>query len=191
MSTPRRRPDTTELELFGGAETDKMFLVEPDPTWASTFEVHAERVRAVIGETALAIHHVGSTSVPGLVAKPIIDMLLVVADITAEEDHVDPLVAAGYVLRVREPGHRLVRTPARDVHLHVHEAGDPEVDELLLFRDRLRSDPADRELYAATKRELISHGWTHMQAYADAKSDVVAEIKGRARSGVPERGLVK
>ena len=182
MSAQRRRPDTTELEFFGGPETDKMFLVEPDPAWAQTFEAHAARIRAAIGSTAREIHHVGSTSVPGLLAKPIVDMLLVVDDITAEEDHVDPLVAAGYVLRVREPGHRLLRTPSRDLHLHLHEAGDGEVGELLLFRDRLRADPADRDLYAATKRELMARSWTHMQAYADAKTDVVTAIKARARA---------
>ena len=178
---PRRRPDVTELEIFGGQETDKLVLLEHDPAWAEAFAAHAARVREVLGATALAVHHVGSTSVPGLMAKPIVDMLLLVDDITAEEDHVEPLVAAGYVLRVREPGHRMLRTPERDVHLHVHEPDHPESTDLLLFRDRLRSHDADRALYEATKRELIAQPGTHMQAYADAKDPIVDEIKARAR----------
>ena len=180
-SRPRRRPDVTELEIFGGPETDKLLLVEHDPAWATVFEHHRGRVLEVLGDTALAVHHVGSTSVPGLMAKPIVDMLLLVDDVTAEEDHVDRLVEAGYVLRVRDPGHRMLRTPERDVHLHVHEPDHPESTDLLLFRDRLRSHPGDRDLYEATKRALIKQPWTHMQAYADAKGPVVEEIKARAR----------
>ena len=180
-SRPRRRPDVTELEIFGDRETDKLVLLEHDPAWAEAFAAHAAMVREVLGATALAVHHVGSTSVRGLMAKPIVDMLLLVDDITAEEDYVKPLVAVGYVLRVREPGHRMLRTPERDVHLHVHEPDHPESTDLLLFRDRLRSHDADRALYEATKRELIAQPGTHMQAYADAKDPIVDEIKARAR----------
>lgn len=170
------------LEFFGAQETDKLVLHEHDPNWSVQFAAHAARIRSVLGESVRGLHHVGSTAVPDLAAKPVVDMLLLVADITAEEDHVDPLVAAGYVLRVREPGHRMLRTPARDVHLHVHEADDPEAAELLLFRDRLRSNVEDRALYEATKRELMARDWAHMQAYADAKDEVVAAIKSRARA---------
>lgn len=136
-----RRPDVNELEVFGDLETDKLYLAEPDPEWALDFATHERRIRHAIGSTAIAVHHVGSTSVAGLAAKPIIDILLVVPDITAEEDYLAPLVDAGYVLRVREPGHRMLRTPARDVHLHVHQPDAPDTTDLLLFRDRLRSHP--------------------------------------------------
>jgi GrpB-like predicted nucleotidyltransferase (UPF0157 family) len=91
------------------------------------------------------------------------------------------LLAAGYELRVREPGHRLVRTPARDVHVHLLEQGDPAVGEYLLFRDHLRSDAVDRALYENTKRALLTEQWSDMNAYADAKTEVVAAIKERAR----------
>ena len=128
----------------------------------------------------------GSTSVPGLAAKPIIDIVVAVNDITAEEDYLDALLAAGYVLRVREPGHRLVRTPSRDVHVHLFEHGDPAVDEYLLLRDHLRSDAADRTLYETTKRGLLSKRWDDMNDYADAKTDVILAIKARARAA---RGL--
>ena len=129
----------------------------------------------------MQVEHIGSTSVPGLAAKPIIDVLVTVEDITAEEDHVDLLLDAGYQLRVREPGHRLVRTPARDVHVHLLEVGDQAAADYLLFRDRLRADPADRRLYEDTKRALVDQDWADMNAYAEAKTDVVSAIKDRAR----------
>lgn len=178
----QRHPDTTTVEIFGGAETDKLHLVEADPRWPEAFTRHARLVHEAIGEVAVELHHVGSTSVPGLAAKAIIDALLVVDDITAEEDYVTPLVDAGLVLRVREPGHRLLRTPERDLHLHVHEVGDPDAADLLAFRDWLRTHPEDRELYEATKRELLTRGWTHMQAYADAKDEVVGVIRAKIRA---------
>ncbi len=130
----------------------------------------------------VGIEHIGSTSVPGLAAKPIIDILVTVDDITAEEDYLDALLAAGFELRVREPGHRLVRTPARDVHVHLFERDDPAVPEYLLFRDHLRSDPDDRALYERTKRALIARQWDDMNDYADAKTDVIVAIKARARA---------
>ncbi|WP_319804508.1 GrpB family protein [Nocardioides malaquae] len=182
MTAFPRRPDVNELEVFGDLETDKLYLAEPDPEWALGFATHERRIRHAIGSTAIAVHHVGSTSVAGLAAKPIIDILLVVPDITAEEDYLAPLVDAGYALRVREPGHRMLRTPARDVHLHMHQPDAPDTTDLLLFRDRLRSHPQERELYESTKRELLEREWTHMQAYADAKDQVIAEIKERARA---------
>lgn len=136
---------------------------------------------AVLG-TDVDVEHIGSTSVPGLAAKPIIDIVLTVDDITAEEDYLDALLEAGYELRVREPGHRLVRTPARDVHVHIYEQGDPAVDEYLLLRDWLRSNADDRALYESTKRMLLAGRWDDMNAYANAKTDVILAIKGRART---------
>ncbi len=128
------------------------------------------------------IEHIGSTSVPGLAAKPIVDIAVAVADITAEEDYLDGLLAAGYELRVREPGHRLVRTPERDIHVHIYERGNEAIDEYLLLRNHLRSDAADRALYESTKRALMTQQWDDMNAYADAKTDVILEIKARARA---------
>ncbi|WP_236007225.1 GrpB family protein [Clavibacter zhangzhiyongii] len=143
----RRRPDATAVEVVGGQPPLTLGLREHDPGWAEAFLAHRQSILEAVGDAALAVEHIGSTSVPGLAAKPIVDVVLVVADITAEEDHVARLVGAGYELRVREPGHRLVRTPARDVHVHVYEDGDAAVEAYLLLRDRLRADPADRELY--------------------------------------------
>ena len=85
-------------------------------------------------------------------------------------------------LAVVEPGHRMFRTPAIDVHVHLWSDGDPEVDEVLMFRDWLRANAADRALYEAEKRRLAALEWSEMQEYADAKTPVVSEIKARARS---------
>jgi len=118
-------------------------------------------------------------AVPGLAAKPILDMLVTVSDV--EDDALlEPLQAAGYELRVREPGHRMFRTPARDVHVHLWGAGDAEVARILGFRDRLRSSRADREEYERLKRELASREWEDMNAYADAKGPLIEAILARA-----------
>lgn len=178
----RARPDVAGVELFGGVEKRALVIVTSDPGWPRVFTEHEQRVRAALGASARSVEHIGSTSVPGLAAKPIIDVLVTVDDITAEERYLDPLLSAGYELRVREPGHRLVRTPALDVHVHIFEACDPAGSEYLLFRDHLRRDGADRELYERTKRELVRSDWADMNAYADAKTAVISQIKERARN---------
>ena len=116
-----------------------------------------ERIRSSLGQAALSVEHIGSTSVPGLAAKPIVDILLVVEDSADEASYVPALEEAGYVLRVREPDfdeHRMFRTPDKDVHVHVFSAGSPEIERYLLLRERLCEHEGDRELYARTKREL-------------------------------------
>ncbi|WP_414172824.1 GrpB family protein [Clavibacter tessellarius] len=170
----RRRPDVTTVEVVGGQPPLTVGLQEHDPGWAEAYAAHRRRILDAVGDAALAVEHIGSTSVPGLAAKPIVDVVLVVADITAEEDHVAPLVAAGYELRVREPGHRLVRTPARDVHVHVYEEGDPAVEAYLLLRDRLRFDAADREPLRA-----------HEAGADDPAVGVDGRLRGREDRGDP------
>jgi GrpB-like predicted nucleotidyltransferase (UPF0157 family) len=175
----------TTVEIVGGTERRALVLLDHDPAWSVAYAVQERRIRDALGPAAVQVEHIGSTSVPGLAAKPIIDVLVTVGDLTAEEDYLDQLLDAGYVLRVREPGHRLVRTPARDVHVHVMTAGDEAADDYLLFRDRLRSDPDDRALYERTKRDLVQRDWPDMDAYADAKTEVVLAIKERARAARP------
>ncbi|WP_166787848.1 GrpB family protein [Cryobacterium adonitolivorans] len=177
-----RRPDVTTLELVGGAEALELELHSYDERWASSYLEHRRRISDTPMAGKIEIQHIGSTSVPGLAAKPIIDIVVTVDDITAEEDYLDALVDAGYELRVREPRHRLVRTPARDVHVHLFEHDDPAVDDYILLRDHLRSDAEDRSLYENTKRRLLSKRWDDMNDYADAKTDVIAAIKARARA---------
>ena len=176
-----RRPDVTSLELVGGLEALAVSLHDPDERWAEVYREHEARIRAALVGTDVLVEHIGSTSVPGLAAKPVVDVIVGVDDLTAEEDHVALLVAAGYELRVREPGHRLVRTPERDVHVHLYDRDDAAVDAYLLLRDHLRVDAEDRALYERTKRELVDRSWDDTNAYADAKTEVIAAIVGRAR----------
>ncbi len=171
-----------ERVLIGGREPASIVVVDHEPGWSTRFRELAERVRQALGPRALRVEHIGSTSVPGLAAKPIIDMLLVVADVTDEAAYVPALEATGLVLRTREPGHRMLRTPARDVHLHVYEPTAPAVQDYLDLRDWLTVDRADRERYEATKRRLAQQSWRDMNDDADAKTDVVQELLGRART---------
>src|SRR5262245_23877892 len=160
-------------------------VVDYDPVWPVLFEEEARRIRAALGERVLRIEHVGSTSVPRLAAKPIIDIVLVVADAADEAAYVPALDAAGYVLRIREPDwyqHRLLKWPDRKVNLHCFSDGCPEIERMLVFRDWLRANEVDRLLYERTKRELAAKTWKYVQNYADAKTAVVEEILARARN---------
>ncbi len=169
----------------GAIEQTPIVLVEHDPAWAARFAEHTATIRAALGERALLVEHIGSTAVPGLAAKPIVDVLLVVADSADEPAYLPALEIAGYELRIREPEfheHRMLRTPDRALHLHVFSAGSPEIERYLLLRDRLRGEPHERELYAQTKRELAAREWSTMSHYAEAKGAVIEEIIARARA---------
>jgi GrpB-like predicted nucleotidyltransferase (UPF0157 family) len=162
----------------------RIHIVDYDPEWPRLFEREAKRVQDTLGNRVLLIEHVGSTSVPGLAAKPKIDVLLVVADSADEQAYVPALEAAAYVLRIREPDwyeHRMLKGPDTDINLHVFSSGCPEIDRMLQFRDWLRSNASDRRLYERTKRELARLDWKYTQNYADAKTAVVEEILARAR----------
>ena len=157
-------------------------IAEYDAEWPRWFEQAAERIRAALGDKVLQLDHVGSTSVPGLPAKPLIDINLVVADTTDEDAYVPPLEAIGYELRTREPDwyqHRMLRGYDPPVNLHVFPRGCEEIERMRRFRDHLRTSEADRELYARTKRELAAKEWKYVQDYADAKSEVVQDILTR------------
>jgi GrpB-like predicted nucleotidyltransferase (UPF0157 family) len=154
-------------------------LVDYDPAWPTLFAREAGRIRAVLGGTAVVVEHAGSTSVAGLAAKPIIDIVLAVPDSADEQAYVPALEAAGYVLRAREPGwfeHRMFKGPDTDINLHVFTVGASEIDRMLLFRDRLRTNAADRDAYLRVKRDLAQRTWRHVQHYADSKTAIVAEI---------------
>ena len=166
-----RKPHNAQVEL-----------AEYDPQWPELYRREEEKIRAALGDRALRVEHAGSTSVPGLAAKPVIDIVLEVADTTTEDAYVPALEAAGYVLRIREPEwfeHRLLKGADPSVNLHVFPAGCPESERMLRFRDHLRTDERDRELYLRTKRQLAAQTWKHVQHYADAKSEVVEAILTR------------
>lgn len=169
-----------------------IYLAPYDPEWPRLYELEAKRIRGVLGGRVLLVEHAGSTSVPGLSAKPIIDIIMAVADSADQAAYLPSMEAAGYVLRVREPAwheHRVFKGPDTDVNLHVFTLGCSEIARMLAFRDHLRADAADRTLYEQTKKELAQRTWKYTQHYADAKSRVVEEII--ARSGVTKRDCVR
>lgn len=168
-----------ELAVLGGPVT----LADYDPSWPALFEREAVRIRAALGDQVRLLEHAGSTSVPGLAAKPIIDIVLVVPDSADESAYVPQLEAAGYVLRIREPGwyeHRLFKGPDTNVNVHTFSPGCPEIERMVGFRDWLSTHDDDRNLYERAKRELASRDWQYVQHYADAKSEVVEAIIARA-----------
>ncbi len=167
---------------------DKIHLADYSPDWVAHYAREEQRLRAALGERALRIEHTGSTSVPGLCAKPVIDVVLVVADTRDEAAYVPALEAQGYRLRIREPDwfeHRLFKGPDVEANVHVFSQGCPEVERMLSFRDWLRANPDDRERYAQAKRDLAAQDWAFTQNYADAKTAVIAEITSRACAGRP------
>ncbi len=168
-------------------------LVDYDPAWPARFEAQAARIRAAIGDAALRIEHCGSTSVAGLAAKPVIDIVLVVVDTRDELAYVAPLEAAGYTLRIREPDwyeHRMLRGADPAVNLHVFPVGCEEIDRMVAFRDWLRSHDDDRLAYERAKRALTEQPWTYMQHYADAKSTSSSRSWPAPRLTAAPRGSV-
>ena len=156
--------------------------------WSQLYDREAARIRSLLGDEVLLLEHVGSTSVAGLPAKPVIDILLIVPDSSDEAAYVPRLEAGGYVLRIRETDwhqHRMFKGPDTNVQVRVFSHDSPEIERMVGFRDRLRTHPEEHELYLATKRELAARDWEFVQQYADAKSAVVESIIARAEA---ERG---
>jgi GrpB-like predicted nucleotidyltransferase (UPF0157 family) len=173
-------PDLDRI-LVGGPEGGRVQLVPYRAEWPGRFSRERGRIAVALGATAERIEHVGSTAVPGLDAKPIVDILVAVA----RPD--DPAVraaleGAGYVLRVDEGAeHRMFRTPVRDVHVHLWVAGSADVTRHLELRDRLRASAADRDAYARLKHRLAERAWDDINDYAEAKGPLIGEILERAR----------
>jgi GrpB-like predicted nucleotidyltransferase (UPF0157 family) len=158
-------------------------LVDYDPEWPGLFGREDARILSILGDRVVELHHAGSTSVPGLAAKPIIDIVLVVPDSSDEPAYVPDLEAAGYRLVIREPEwfeHRVYKRPDTNINHHTVSPGSPEIARMVGFRDWLRTHPDDRNLYERKKRELAKQTWAYTQNYADAKTEVVEEIVGRA-----------
>jgi GrpB-like predicted nucleotidyltransferase (UPF0157 family) len=194
---PTERVPMTEEEIRAVTVGELTPLAEPirvvpyDPAWPRLFEREAARIRAALGDRVVRLEHVGSTSVPGLAAKPRIDILLVVPDSGDEPAYVPALQAASYALRIREPEwyeHRVFKGPDTDVNLHVFSPGCPEIARMVGFRDHLRRDEADRRLYERAKLDLAQRDWQYTQNYADAKTAVVEEIIARAQGAVSGEG---
>ena len=196
MTTPEeitRHHDESEVVYVGARPTGYVVRIEePDPTWPQRYDELEQQITAALGERALAVEHVGSTSVPGLPAKPIIDIDVTVADPTDEASYAPALESIGLVHWLTEPGwhqHRLFKmlTEPR-VHVHVFGPDCPEVVRHRMFRDWLIDHPEDRELYAEAKRSALAavdepgadHGALGFgQRYSKVKEPVVRQIYDR------------
>jgi len=167
---------------------DTVHLAPYDPSWPQQYEAEAAKIRGALGERALVLEHVGSTSIPGIPAKPVLDILLAVADSADEAAYVPALAAKGYRLHIREPDweqHRLLKGPGPAVNLHVFTLGSREIQRMIAFRDRCRAHPEERRLYEETKRALAERVWRYVQHYANAKGEVVDAIIARALAEEP------
>lgn len=164
-------------------------VVAYDAAWPARYEEVRQRVVAALGPRVLSIEHVGSTAVPGLAAKPVIDVDLTVADSADEAAYVPDLASVGFALRWRDPEwqeHRILHAEAPDANLHVISPGDREAGRHLLFRDWLRAHADDREAYASLKLELGGRGFTHSMDYNNHKAALVYDIYEKAFAADPE-----
>ena len=160
-------------------------IVPYDPDWPERFARWRDRITAAVGAAALRTEHVGSTSVPGLDAKPVIDIQLTAADIGAEAGYAGQLEQAGLQLRSRDDVHRFFRPfpdQPRDVHLHVCQAGSAWEREHLLFRDYLRAHPAAAQRYLSGKRAAALTWRDDRWAYTEAKTGVILDILDEAET---------
>ncbi|MBY0462807.1 MAG: GNAT family N-acetyltransferase [Alphaproteobacteria bacterium] len=158
-----------------------MITVVPyNPIWKNMFEEEAPRIKAVLGENCIAVHHIGSTSVPGLAAKPIIDILPVVKDIMGVDAINEKMEAFGYEVK-GEYGISFRRffqkgNPVRTHHVHIFEDGSPEIERHLKFRDWMCAHPKDLEAYANLKQELAQKYPHDRMGYGLGKESFVAAI---------------
>ena len=158
---------------------DGITIVDYDPNWPIIFESLKKDIDYALKDIPHQVDHVGSTSVPGLCAKPIIDMVLTISNPKTEDAYVPLLQGLGYRLRIREDDwydHRMLKLNQPQVNLHVFGFNCPEVKRMLDFRDWLTTHPDDMALYGSTKRRLATQSFEYVQDYADAKSDVVSTI---------------
>jgi 2-amino-4-hydroxy-6-hydroxymethyldihydropteridine diphosphokinase len=162
---------------------DAVILVGYDPAWPAAFAAEEARLREALGPAAVRIDHVGSTAVPGLMAKAIIDIQVSVRNVGDEPAYRVPLERLGYayVPDPRFPTYPFFRHPAegpRRHHLHVAQAGSPEEQEHLVFRDRLRADPVIASLYRDLKRDLARRFFADRTAYSSSKGPFVHDVLG-------------
>jgi GrpB-like predicted nucleotidyltransferase (UPF0157 family) len=179
-----RQRELDRAWIEGAPRHDAPIHLAPyDPAWPILYQREAARIRTILGDRVRLLEHAGSTSVPGLSAKPVIDIVLAVPDSGDEPAYVPDMLAGGYRLVIREPEwqeHRLFKGPDTNINLHTFTDGSSEIRRMLAFRDRLRTHPDELAAYEATKRELAGRTWAFVQDYADAKGRVVEGIIARA-----------
>jgi GrpB-like predicted nucleotidyltransferase (UPF0157 family) len=166
-------------------------LAEPDPAWAVRFEGWRTRLTEAIGPAVVRIEHIGSTAVPGLAAKPIVDVLLAVRDATDEPSYVPGCEAAGLELFTRDDEHRFfVNAPPEpiDVHVHACDAGGTFERDHLLFRDYLLAEAGERRAYEALKRDAAAHWHEDRMAYTYAKNGWILDLLERANAWADATG---
>ena len=161
-------------------------LAPHSPTWAAAFEREAAAILGALSDLPFELHHIGSTAVPGIVAKPVIDMLGIVPALDALDVRADRLAALGYEALgefgifgrryFRKDGPDRVRTH----QLHAFAVGSPEIQRHLDFRDYLRTFPAEAAAYAALKRDLAGRCGSDMRAYSDGKTEFIRAAERRA-----------
>lgn len=180
--TRHHDPDPDEDPWVDGRpEPTQVALVPYDPTWPDRYAALAGEVRAALGDAVLDLEHVGSTSVPGLAAKDVIDVDLTVADPADEAAYVPALVALGWRHVVREPSwhqHRALSRGEPKANLHVFGPDCPETIRHRMFRDWLRTHPDDRRRYEEAKRAAVPGGGTVMD-YNQRKQDTIRAIYDR------------
>jgi len=179
-------PPGADLWVPGAVPAVGIELTDSDPAWPRQYDGLADRIRQALGWRVLQLEHVGSTSVPGLAAKPVIDIDLTVADPGRERDYLPALETIGFRLTIREPwryGHRALVTDQPRCNLHVFGFDSPEPVRHRIFRDWLRGNPEERDRYAATKHQAASEanaGGEHVMQYNARKQQVIREIYHRA-----------
>lgn len=179
------RRDGEEIWVGGRPDPEPVVIVDDDPSWPATYEAVAALIRTALGPEVLALDHVGSTAVPGLAAKPVIDVDLTVADSSDEAAYVPELEAVGFELSIREPGwheHRVLTGREPRVNLHVFSPDCPETVRHLMFRDWLRTHPTDAARYAEAKLAAAAASnaaGEQTMDYNQRKEPVIREIYAR------------
>jgi GrpB-like predicted nucleotidyltransferase (UPF0157 family) len=179
----RLRAAYPDAEFLDRASLDPVVIVDYSASWQETFEEWRDRLREALGTTARRIEHIGSTAVPGLAAKPVVDVQVSVPDVADEPSYLPQIEALGLPLRVREPDHRYFRAPGerRVVQVHVCRAGGAWERDHLLFRDFLRAHPDTAAAYARLKAELARRFRNDRLGYTEGKSSFILTVLDGAR----------
>jgi len=165
----------------------KITLGPPQPEWAARFRAEALRLRALLGDNAVAFHHIGSTAIPDIKAKPIIDILVEVRDITRVDDSNSKMIRQGYLPKGEFgiPGRRYFRKGTENHHthhVHVFQAGDPQFERHLNFRDYLRTHPVEAKAYSRLKESLARKYPEDIEGYMDGKDGFIKKIEKKAKA---------
>lgn len=182
---PVMTPGFETIRGSGRESREPVEIVPYDPAWPVRFVGWRDTLAGALDSIAPRIEHVGSTSVPGLAAKPVIDIQVSVENLADESTYVTAIESVGVQLRSRDDEHRFFRPFAgrpRDVHIHVCPGGSQWERRHLLFRDYLRADPTARESYTMAKAELASRWRDDRIAYADAKTEIIEQLLVQAEA---------